>query len=375
MSTSASLGWTKSALAALLVVVASCSGQGDAYGGASQGGALDDDVPFRRQRQEPPTPSKTELPLLAGDGGLLHPVVLVTIDGVRWQEIFGGTDPARTSGPVRTAAEITPNLHVLAHDRGAALGAPRRGVIAASGPQFLSLPGYTEIMTGRTSRACADNDCAGSDTPTLLDEAHGAGAKVAAFTSWDLLARAVSTQRGAARTFSVSSGRAADPSVQPWPGDGEYRPDKLTMALALSFLERERPDVLYVGLGDTDEHAHHGDYDAYVEALSEADAFLGRLREVLDRMGPRGQRTHLVVTADHGRADDFRSHGGATPEAGRVWLVASGPGIAARGHVASSRVRHLADVAPTLRTIMGLAPDPSPGAGSVLAELFVAGGE
>jgi hypothetical protein len=368
MSTSASPGWMRSALVALLVVVASCAGQSDALGGAgaSQGDALDDDVPFRHAEDARPS----QAPLLGGDGGLLHPVVLVTIDGVRWQEIFEGTDAARTSGPVRSAAEIVPNLHVLSHERGAALGAPRRGVIAASGPEYLSLPGYTEIMTGRTSRVCKNNECAGSDTPTLLDEARAAGAKVAAFTSWDLLARAVSVERGAARTFQVSSGRASDPAVRPWPGDGEYRPDKLTMALAAGFLERERPDVLYVGLGDTDEHAHHGDYDAYVEALSEADAFVGRLREILDRMGPRGQRTHLVVTADHGRAADFRSHGGATPEAARVWLVASGPGIVARGHVGSSRVRHLADVAPTLRAIVGLAPDPSPGAGSVLDELF-----
>lgn len=143
------------------------------------------------------------------------------------------------------------------------------------------------------------------------------------------------------RSFLVSSGRAGAPDVAPWPGHGDYRPDKLTASLALSYLERERPDLLFVGLGDPDEHAHHGDYDAYVESLSEADAFVGRLVETLARMGARGARTHLVVTANHGRASDFRSHGNFAAEASRVWLFRVGPPASPRA-ASSARPRRVA---------------------------------
>src|SRR6185369_2927749 len=102
--------------------------------------------------------------------------------------------------------------------------------------------------------------------------------------------------------------------------------------------------------------AHRGDYPRYLTAIREADEALGRLMAILDRSGERGKNTHIIVTADHGRARDFRNHG-KMPEAARVWMVASGPRIAARGTVRSGRERRLADVAPTVRLVLGLVPD------------------
>src|SRR4051812_4037316 len=60
--------------------------------------------------------------------GVRSRAVLVTIDGVRWQDVFESRDRL-------------PNLHRLASTRGALLGAPGRGVINASGPEYVSLPG------------------------------------------------------------------------------------------------------------------------------------------------------------------------------------------------------------------------------------------
>lgn len=299
------------------------------------------------------------------------PVVLVTIDGARWQEVFEGSDTELSHAPRRPSRELVPNLDRLARESGAAVGAPGRGLIRATGPNFVSLPGYTEILTGRAPIGCQDNTCAPIAVPTLLDEVHAAGGRVAAFGSWEMLDRAVSSRPG---SFVVSCGRNGDQAVDPWPGVGDFRPDRLTAALALTHLERERPDVLYVGLGEPDEYGHRGDYAAYLQALARADAFVGELTAALGRMGQRGADTHLFVTADHGRARDFRHHGGGAPESARVWLVASGPSIVARGRVASAQERHLADVAPTLRRVLGLAPDREDHRGwrgQTLDELFV----
>jgi hypothetical protein len=298
--------------------------------------------------------------------GVDAPVVILTIDGVRWQEVFGGTDPSLSPLPTAPASAIAPNLHRLGSERGAFVGAPGYGTIAASGPNYISLPGYTELLSGRPSVACTSNECSRTTLPTVLDEARAAGAKVAAFASWDRLSLAATTSPGA---FRVSCGRDGDHSIEPWPGHGDYRPDRTTADLALAYYQAEEPDVFFLGLGDPDEYAHRGDYARYVTAIQQADDVLGRLLDILDRAGERGKRTHVIVTADHGRAYDFRNHGGM-PEAARVWMVASGPRFFARGATRSTRERRLADVVPTLRLVLGLTPDTSKRAGTPLDELF-----
>ena len=298
--------------------------------------------------------------------GVESPVVLVTIDGVRWKEIFEGSDPTLSSGPPVAASALAPNLYRLGSERGAFVGAPGRGTIAASGPNYISLPGYTEIFAGRPSMACQRNDCSRTVLPTVLDEARSAGATVAAFSSWSTVELAVTATPG---TFPMSCGRKGGDAIDPSPGHGDYRPDRVTADFALTHFEVEKPDVFYLGLGDSDEYAHAGNYEGYIGAIKHADGVLGRLVSILDRMGERGRRTHIFVTADHGRADDWRNHG-TMPEAARVWMVAAGPHVRARGMVASLTERRLSDIAPTMRRVMGLTPDASERAGRPIEELF-----
>ena len=286
-------------------------------------------------------------------------VVVVTLDGARWQDVF---EPSNM-----------PYLTDVAQTRGAAVGAAGLGEIRASGPNFVSLPGYTEIFTGRAPAGCRDNDCARVATPTLADEvaAHGKGAAV--FASWECIDRAATTStattNAGANGVVVSAGQDGE-RMSPWPGDGEFRPDRFTARAALSYLEHQRPAFLFLGLGEPDEFAHRGDRLGYLGSLRAADGVIAELFTLLARMGERGARTAVFVTADHGRALDFRNHGGAYPESARVWLVAAGAGIRARGVAPLLGVRYLADVAPTARAVLGLTRDLSPGAGTPLAELL-----
>ena len=343
--------YRRAALMAALVVGSSCAAQGREHP-SSAATQHDDSHSFERVE---PEREEVESFRPAFPAGLGDPVILVTVDGARWQEIFEGSDPELSHAPRRPPHELVPNLDRMMRKGGAAIGAPGHGVIRATGPNFVSLPGYTEILTGRAPITCQDNTCQTVRMPTFLDDAHLAGASVAAFGSWEMLDRAVSARPG---SFTVSCGRDADEDADPWPGSGNFRPDRLTAQRALRHLVEQRPDVLYVGLGEPDEYGHHGDYAGYVRALAYADGVIGKIMGALEHMGPRGARTHVFVTADHGRARDFKGHGGGAPESARVWLIASGPGIAARGFVASPHERHLADIAPTLRTVIGLTPDP-----------------
>jgi hypothetical protein len=313
---------------------------------------------------------------------------------VRWQDVFVGADPvlaAQAKVQPAKADLLMPHLHALLADRGAAVGAPGQGPIVATGPNFVSLPGYNEIFSGRAPDRCADNDCPQAQAPTVADEVRAVSERpsdVAVITSWAKIERASSA---APASLVLSAGRSrmlhpellrdddvtrqwldAGAEAPPYPGYDDYRPDTYTAAIALRYLETKRPRFLFIGLGEPDEYAHRDDYRGYLGSLRASDDVIGAVFATLDQMGPRGRRTTVFVTADHGRGRDFRVHGRNFPESNRVWLVAAGAGIEARGFARSSRPHRLADVAPTVRQLLGLPADVSAAAGSPLDELFVA---
>jgi hypothetical protein len=325
-------------------------------------------------------------------------VILVALDGVRWQDVFSGVDRGlarRHHVPIEEqldGAHLLPNLRRLMTVDGAALGGPSRGAtMRASGPNFVSLPGYVELLSGRSDSGCSDNACARVRVSTLADEAEQASGEEprgepAAFASWSDIDRAVTTVRG---RVAVSAGRYGgsrrerfdrDAAVaaslklgeraRPEPGEGDFRPDAHTGNAALAYLRAHRPRFLFIGLGETDEYGHKDDYRGYLSALRRADAIIGRIAKTVFERNARGDATTLFITTDHGRSSGFSSHGRAYPESARVWLIAAGAGIEARGRIASPQTRHLADVAPTIRHLIGLPQVGQPGSGQVLTELL-----
>jgi len=290
-------------------------------------------------------------------------VIIVVLDGARWQEVLVATDPRFATGEERgvLASALMPNLHTMITE-GAALGAPDHGPpMVATGPNFISLPGYNEIFGGRSPSLCADNECPATRQPTVVDEVRARSLDVAVFSSWAPIVRAAALHPS---DIVWSTGEAAT---------GAFRPDRATADVALAYLVEKRPSFLFLGLGEPDEYAHRSDYAGYLGSLRQADGILGELREQLAGMGERGRRTSVFVTCDHGRSDNFRDHGAPWPESSRVWLVAAGGAIPARGYLDSTRRHRLADIAPTVRTLLELPADGSLGSlgvGSPIEELL-----
>src|SRR5215831_14437813 len=141
-----------------------------------------------------PSTSWGVTPLPRVDAALAAPsedraVVLVAIDGARWQEVLHGVDRARAHDaelPVTDVVgpdELMPNLHRLTRERGILLGS-----VYASGPNYVSMPGYAEMFTGRAPSRCQDNACGGPGEPTIFDEAtadHERPGDVAVIASWE----------------------------------------------------------------------------------------------------------------------------------------------------------------------------------------------
>jgi hypothetical protein len=322
-------------------------------------------------------------------------VIIVTIDGVRWQEVFGGVDATLARSAGMSACAVTgpealmPNVHHYFVEHGIVVGAPGYGEMVASGPNFVSLPGYEEIFTGRASR-CTSNFCDHIRETTLIDELRAytqlPPAKIAVITSWRTIERAAARDE---ENITISAGRhggvtrdrvRVDATAahlldqasrsRAYPGWLDYRPDRYTAALALAYVAKERPRFLFVGLGDTDEYAHRYDYRGYVSALNAADGFVGALMKTLAALGDYGAATTVIVTTDHGRAAGFAGHGGNAPESQRVWMLVAGGAIPAIGFATTTRQIRLADIAPTVRAWLGIAPDHSQSAGVPVAELL-----
>lgn len=288
------------------------------------------------------------MPPLANDGR----VILVTLDGVRASDAFG---------------DSLPRTRALVEAHGVALGGGwcEHTVETGTGVN-VSLPSYFAIFTGHQT-GCLDNRCDALVTPTVLDEAAAQGMSAASIGSWEVLDHAVSNGTGGVTVLEGSThfkGRFEDDGLEalvrggeqiaPFPGDRKYRPDLLTMLIALRYYRLARPRVFHVGLGDADEWGHRNDLPAYLAAIRAEDEFIGELATLID------DKTTVIVTTDHGRNEDFRHHGAGSRTAARSWVMAFGARVTPRGATCSARDLTVADIAPTLRALVGLPPDGLP---------------
>lgn len=264
-------------------------------------------------------------------------VLLVTLDGARWQDVLA--QPGAFS-----ATPAMPKLLALVAQNGVALPATTSSTVP------LSLPGYQALAAGGPT-SCEGNDCARITTETLAEGLARRLAlpseQVAVFASWARLSFAATSADG---TVTVDAPARAQPRPggPPWE---DARWDSETATLALAHLARHRPRFLHLALLDTDEWAHRRDTGRTVEALRSADDAIARLLDVV-RSWPEDERrlTTLLVTTDHGRGPGALWHSHAPFDASRdIFLVAVGDLVRGGDDVATH-----ADVRPTVERLLGL---------------------
>ena len=268
-------------------------------------------------------------------------VVLVTIDGFRWQEVFKGAnswllrrDPnravlrSRFGQPTAAARRraLLPFLWDSLGRRGQLLGNRNyHNQHDLTNQRRLSYPGYNELLTGaaddgrlRTNKAVLNPN---QTVLEYLNRQPGLAGRVAVFATWDAFP-AILNQPRSGLLIDVGS-------------PGSERADSLTYRAARQYLVRNHPRVLYLAFGNTDTYAHKGRYGDYLEAAHAIDQYLAELWAALQATPQYRGRTTLLVTTDHGRGRGlrWRGHGNGYWSAAHVWLAALGPGISADGEV------------------------------------------
>ena len=292
-------------------------------------------------------------------------LVLVTLDGLSWTEVFRGADPARAADPAFApdkegrdavqkafvepadrAAALMPFLHGVMEKQGVLLGDRDHGGCAAvANTMWFSYPGYNEILTGKPDTAIKSNEHGPNANVTFLEWLNRRGAftgRVQAVASWANFTDILNTSRSGlpvnagwgsapARTPAEASIAALQATAPPiWP---TVRLDTFTHAYAMESLKRQKPTVLYVAYGETDDFAHDGRYDQVLWAARHADAYIAELWKTLQADPAYAGKTTLIVTTDHGRGTSggaaWRHHGPHMAGSDGVWIAALGPDVKA----------------------------------------------
>jgi len=289
-------------------------------------------------------------------------VLLVTLDGVRWQDFFDV--PGETFADDAERPLFAFFWQRLA-PRGIALGdASRNSSVRAAGARAASLPSYQAMLAGAT-QPCDDNECGAIGVETFLESIARRlslpDGQVAVFASWRALRNSVARDPSA---LWIDVGEPDPERDAPW---DDSRWDEETFARATAYLERERPRLFYLALGDADKWAHENDEARYKSSLRRYDGFLERLAALLESLGPDFRdHTTLILTSDHGRGDGWlwRWHQ-PFDSAQQVFLAAVGPYTRPGGRAENGPPHSLADLRPTIELLFGLEPaacdDPSCG--------------
>lgn len=296
-------------------------------------------------------------------------VILVLVDGLRWQEVFSGAEAALIDKDIGKVDDVeslraafwrdTPEARREAlmpffwrtiAGKGQLIGNQAKGSVARVSNTFnFSYPGYSEMICGFADPRIDSNDQKPNPNVSVfewLNTRPGFKGRVAAFGAWDTVAWIINRERCG---FFVNSGWEPVPddgslserarllnelksqSPRRWAGEPD---DAITFNAALEYLKRHAPRALWLTFGETDEFAHEGEYDLYLQSAHRTDAMMERLWQTLQSMDQYRDNTTLIIACDHGRGSgltEWRDHGEKVPESRFIWIAALGPDTPATG--------------------------------------------
>lgn len=318
-------------------------------------------------------------------------VVLITVDGLRWQEVFGGVmdsllqselthpyakDSLRnmfwSESKEKARQKLMPFFWNEIASKGQIYGNRKYGNIVNCTNRFrVSYPGYSEILCGYSDPNITSNAKVNNPNKTVLEwinAQEGFEGRVAAFCSWDVFPYIINEERsgipvnagfdkaddGNLSSMEEMLNYMQDEVTGPW---YNVRLDAFTHNYALEYMKKYHPRLVYISYGETDDFAHDGNYDHYIVAAHKTDQWIKRVWEFVQSDPVYRDRTALIITTDHGRGtspmDEWKSHGNIFKGSEEIWLAAIGPGIEPLGEVRNKSKLFQDQVASTVAYLLG----------------------
>ncbi len=319
-------------------------------------------------------------------------LILVTADGLRWQDFFTGIDAQLMNDkdaamdnaqalqdrlwrptPEQRRAALLPFFWGTLAPQGVVLGNLTKGSsMQVTNRYHNSYPGYSELLTGRSQDdVIRGNDRIQNPTPSFfqfLKNRWGLPPEQAAvFASWDLFPDIVQNKPG---ELFVNAGYQDSPlptgssrvaalnrlQKQALYTEDSARHDAFTFALAMEYLNSIHPRLFFIAFDETDDWAHIKRYDRVLESIQFFDTALRELWSWIQNSPQYRGVTTLIVTCDHGRGstkNDWNTHGGV-PGDEQIWLAVFGPDTPARGELTNTPPHYQKDIAPTALQLLGV---------------------
>ena len=319
-------------------------------------------------------------------------IILITLDGLRWQELFSGAAPdliAHTeyvrdtnglkeqfwrNSPEERRKALFPFFWTEAIKMGQLHGNRTLGSkVDLTNNMWFSYPGYNEILTGMADDSRINsNDKTDNPNRTLLEIAQKSElykGQVGAFGSWDVFPFIINETRSGVPVnagFELAEGddlsaleqflNRMQPQVpSPW---SSVRLDAFTHHYALEYMKRKHPKLVYIAYGETDDFAHDGDYEAYLKSARNTDGLIREIWEYTQQDSFYKDHTVFIITTDHGRGTfpvaSWKSHGNKVEGAGEVWAILFGRGIAPSGEFETEEQLYSTQIAPLILEMLGL---------------------
>jgi hypothetical protein len=315
-------------------------------------------------------------------------LIIVTLDGLRWQEVFNGADPDilfekrfvsdhsvrdKFWSPVSSERRVMlmPFLWNIIGKHGQIYGnRTYNNRVDCANPHWFSYPGYSEMLLGFVDSRIKSNDPIENPSPTVLDFIQaqpGFENRVATFATWNMIEEIACENSSAFEVNAgnqpakgnVSEAEALLNQLQPFiknPHGERY--DAFTFFYAFEYLKRSCPRVMFISFDETDEHAHGARYDEYLKSAHNIDKMIGVLWQWVQSQGDYKDQITIVITTDHGRGNgahhSWKKHGRLAFGSDQIWLAVIGPDTPALGEMKTNTHYYQKQIAKTAAAFLGL---------------------
>ncbi len=312
---------------------------------------------------------------------------IITLDGFRWQEVFNGADSILindenycpdtatmkmlywANSPQERRKKLMPFFWNVVADKGQVFG--NRifdNKVNVSNFYALSYPGYNEIFCGNTDISIASNIKRKNPNENVLEWLNGKSAfrdKIVAFSSWDVFPYILNQERNG---LHINSGydelqfdvpdqslinKVQDESIY---NKEPTRHDDLTFVAAKEYLKKFKPRIAFLSFGETDEMAHIGRYDLYLEKAAQCDRMIAELWHWVQSTPGYKDNTSFIITTDHGRGKNsysWQHHAFFLKGSSQTWLAMIGPNISPLGEMKDKEQIYQKQIAQTIAMLVG----------------------
>ncbi|WP_314242245.1 alkaline phosphatase family protein [Empedobacter tilapiae] len=290
-------------------------------------------------------------------------VILITLDGVRWKEVFRGVEKSILNDKKYNSIIVQTNQKYWAEDsikrrellmpftwkiikeKGVILGnRDEQNFVNLTNKRLWSYPGYNEIITGKADDKRIKNN---KDIPNpnisvfeMANQQKNLNNKVMVFGSWRMYTNIFNQDRskllvnaGYQDSFNQNKSerellieRFQLETPKQWWGT---RFDIFTHEFALEAMKNQKPKLLFIGYGEADDYGHDEDYDQYINSINRNDRMIEELWNYVQSDPFYKDRTTIIVTKDHGRGNgnEWTDHNDEVKGSDEGFILLIGNGI------------------------------------------------